>query len=101
MKTFLNVLRNYPYIDNKKICLIRNDCPAAAHTVKVGVKGAALACGLCLWLGWYRPAAQDRPEMYGAAGTSSRIRITCHPSSSRPPETRKSLLWSDNGYPSK
>ena len=37
MKTFLNVLRNYPYIDNKKICLIRNDCPAAAHTVKVGI----------------------------------------------------------------
>ena len=39
MKMFLNVLRNYPYIDNKKICLISNDCRAAAHTVKVEVKG--------------------------------------------------------------
>ena len=100
MKMFLNVLRNYSYIDNKKVFLIRNDYRAAGHTVRVGVKEAALACGLCLWLGWYHPAAQDRPKMYGAAGTSSRIWITSHPSSSWPPETCKSLLWSENGYPS-
>ena len=48
MKMFLNVLRNYSYIDNKKVFLIRNDCRAAGHTVRVGVKGATLACGLCL-----------------------------------------------------